>query len=211
MTDDETKVSSSRSLLLLSGGLDSTALAAIERPALCLTVDYGQRPAQAELRAAHKICEQLGLQHEALRIDLGGLGGGLLKSDEPWPGAPSAEWWPFRNQLLVTAAATLALARGMTRVVVGSVAEDGSRHADGTPDFYRRLDELLRMQEGAVTVATPGIAETTAALLRRSGLGEDVLGWTVSCHRAVNPCGACPGCWKRGQVLAEVGLLQPKP
>jgi 7-cyano-7-deazaguanine synthase in queuosine biosynthesis len=42
----------------------------------------------------------------------------------------------------------------------------------------------------------------------RSGLGEEVLAWTVSCHRGSLPCSECPGCWKRASVLGELGLLQ---
>lgn len=38
--------------LLLSGGLDSTAIAAWQRPDVCVTVDYGQRPARGELAAS---------------------------------------------------------------------------------------------------------------------------------------------------------------
>jgi 7-cyano-7-deazaguanine synthase len=198
----------SKSVLLLSGGLDSTALAAIERPALCLAIDYGQRPAEAEIRAASAIAGVLGLEFLSLRLDLGALGGGLLKDDDPLPQAPSPEWWPFRNQFLVTAAASIALSRGLDTVVVGSVAGDGDRHVDGTARFYDQLDALLRMQEGSLHVNAPAIHETSAILLARSGLGDDIVGWTISCHRSVFPCGECPGCWKRAAVLAEVGLLQ---
>jgi 7-cyano-7-deazaguanine synthase len=198
----------SKSVLLLSGGLDSTALAAIERPALCLAIDYGQRPAEAEIRAASAIAGALGLEFQSLRLDLGVLGGGLLKDDDLLPQAPSPEWWPFRNQILVTAAASVALGRGLDMVVVGSVAGDGDRHVDGTARFYDQLDALLGMQEGSIHVSAPAIHETSAHLLARSGLRDDMVGWTISCHRSVFPCGECPGCWKRASVLAEVGLLQ---
>jgi 7-cyano-7-deazaguanine synthase len=196
----------SSSVLLLSGGLDSTALAALERPRLCVAIDYGQRSAQGELRAATAICRQLELPFTELRLDLGGLGGGLLLGEHPLPNAPSPEWWPFRNQILVTAAAGIALRDGLASVTVGSVLGDGDRHVDGRADFYDALDHLLSIQEGGIRVRVPAIEESTVDLLRRSGLGEDILGWTVSCHRASYPCGACPGCWKRHTVLTELGL-----
>ena len=201
----------SKSVLLLSGGLDSTALAAIERPTLCLAIDYGQRPARSEIRAAGAVSSALGLDFESLRLDLGSLGGGLLKGDDPLPGAPSPEWWPFRNQMLVTAAACIAARYGFETVLIGSVAGDGDRHRDGTSEFYQRLDDLVSMQEGTVHISAPAIGETSAKLLSRSGLGDELLGWTVSCHRSNFPCGACPGCWKRSAVLADVGLLQTPP
>jgi 7-cyano-7-deazaguanine synthase len=196
-------------LLLLSGGLDSTALAAAARPPLALFIDYGQRPASAERRAAQAVAAALSLELVELSLDLTGLGGGLLLDERPLPMAPSPEWWPYRNQHLVTAAASLALRRGLDRVLVAAVAGDGDRHADGTPAFYDALDRLLRLQEGGVGVAAPAIGETTQQLLVRSGLTEDVIGWTVSCHRSDLPCGDCPGCWKRTKVMRTVGMLQP--
>ncbi|GAA0742578.1 7-cyano-7-deazaguanine synthase QueC [Dactylosporangium roseum] len=196
------------SVLLLSGGLDSTALAALERPTLCLVIDYGQRPAPAEVRAATAVTDALDLPIEHLRLDLGDTGGGLLRDDRPLPGGPSPEWWPFRNQILVTAAAAVALRNNLHTVMVGTVIDDRDRHADGSPAFYAALDRLFALQEGDVRVVTPAIDETSTALVGRSGLGEDVLAWTVSCHRASLPCGQCPGCWKRAKVLERLGLLQ---
>lgn len=200
-------VAHANAILLLSGGLDSTALAALLRPALCLVVDYGQRSARGEVRAASAVCRALDLELQVQHIDLGGLGGGLLHDEEPLIDAPSPEWWPYRNQILVTIAASVALRERLSRVVIGSVASDGVRHVDGTESFYSVLDNIMSMQEGNVHVEAPAIAETTADIVARSGLGEDVLGWTLSCHRAEFPCGACPGCWKRRKVLDELGLL----
>jgi 7-cyano-7-deazaguanine synthase len=201
-------MTSSVDLILLSGGVDSAALAAVERPAAALFVDYGQRPAAAERRAAGAVAAALGLELHEIALDLRSLGGGLLLDDKPIPGAPSPEWWPFRNQMLVTAAAAVALRLGLSRVSVATVAGDGDRHADGTQRFYETLDLLLRLQEGNVGVTTPAIHETSEELVVRSGLGEDVLAWTVSCHRAALPCGDCPGCWKRARVMATLGMLQ---
>lgn len=196
-------------ILLLSGGVDSAALAAVERPAAAVFVDYGQRPAAAERRAAGAIADALGLRLHYTALNLRPLGGGLLLNETPLPGAPSPEWWPYRNQMLVTAAAAVALRLNLGRVLVATVDGDGDRHVDGSRAFYAALDALLRMQEGHVHVAAPAINETTEELVARSGLDEDVLAWTVSCHRSELPCGDCPGCWKRARVMHGLGLFQP--
>jgi 7-cyano-7-deazaguanine synthase len=192
-------------LLLLSGGLESAALAAWRRPAMTLTIDYGQRPAQGEIEAAAAVSRQLGLKHSVLKIDCGALGAGLLAAREPAEGAPSPEWWPYRNQLLVTAAAAWGLPRGASRITIGSVLGDGERHVDGTAAFYKALDTVLAMQEGHLHVNAPGIEMSSGELIERSGVTDDVLGWTHSCHSADLACGVCPGCAKRRHVL---GLLQ---
>ncbi len=204
----EQTVVPSDSVLLFSGGLDSTALAAIYRPRLLLFVDYGQRPADLERRASRRVAELLGLSLTDVSLGISDLGSGLLREEggsQPIA-APSPEWWPYRNQFLATAGAAVALQYDLTAVLLGSVAPDGERHLDGTAEFYARLDALTHFQEGGVRVIAPGIQESTLDLLRTSELDERILGWTASCHRSNVPCGRCPGCWKRVQVLAAYGV-----
>lgn len=57
------------SCLLLSGGLDSVALCYLERPALALTIDYGQLAAEAEINAAEAVCQSTSIRHHVLRAD----------------------------------------------------------------------------------------------------------------------------------------------
>jgi 7-cyano-7-deazaguanine synthase len=195
-------------LLLFSGGLDSTALAAILRPKLALFVDYGQRPAAAEGRAAKQIAEVLGLPFQAVELGIRAFGSGLLHDEEPTTiaSSPSPEWWPYRNQFLATAASAIALKEGCGTVALGTVRGDGLRHRDGTQDFYTKLDALVRAQEGDIGVVAPALDHTTEEILLRANVGESVLGWTISCHRSNLPCGECPGCWKRQRVLATIGI-----
>jgi 7-cyano-7-deazaguanine synthase len=191
-------------VLLLSGGLDSAALAAATRPTTCLTIDYGQRPADAERTAAQHLCADLELEHATVRVDCSAIGGGLLAGTE-LDSAPSPEWWPFRNQLLVTIAAAWAHNNGHDVVVAGSVRTDGERHRDGASAFYELLDEVVAFQEGAIRVAVPGITKTTEELIEASGIPLRSLAWTHSCHVANLSCGLCPGCEKRTRVLAAFG------
>jgi 7-cyano-7-deazaguanine synthase len=90
-------------------------------------------------------------------------------------------------------------------VLLGSVLGDGDRHIDGRGSFYAALDALVSMQEGGVRVVAPALATSTEELIGLSGLGMDVLGWTVSCHRSDLPCFTCPGCYKRERVLRALG------
>lgn len=204
----------SRSLLLLSGGHDSIALAAWEQPAACLTIDYGQRPVEGEFRAAAAVTDALGLPWHCFAVDLTPVGSGLLHraaapSEAPPPlDAPSPEWWPYRNQLLVSLAAAWALPRGFDQILVGAVSHDGERHLDGTAGFYTRLDDLVSYQEGDIRVIAPAIDMTTVDLIKASGVTDDVLGYAHSCHIAAYPCGTCPGCRKHEEVLNKVGRFQ---
>jgi 7-cyano-7-deazaguanine synthase len=182
-------------------------LAVFRRPAAALVIDYGQRPAAGERRAAKAVAGKLSLEIHELVIDCADVGGGLLAGRDSPADSPSAEWWPFRNQLLVTLAAAWALTRGYDAIVLGSVKSDGF-HVDGTAKFYADLNRLVAMQEGSLRVLAPAINMSTVDLVRRSGVGDEVLVWTTSCHRGPSACGDCPGCRKHEQVLSELGRLQ---
>lgn len=191
-------------ILLLSGGYDSTALAWEIRPALALTVDYGQLAAEGEIRAARAIAGALRLQHEVLTVDCRPLGSGVMAGMESLPGAPSQEWWPFRNQLLVTLAAMRAMQIGAKSIVIGTVSSDRF-HDDGKPEFIHSMNRVLAGQEGGLRLEAPAIEVKTVELVRRSRVPRDVLGWSHSCHVAPWACGTCPGCRKALSVRVELG------
>ena len=193
------------SLLLMSGGIDSSCLAALYRPAVCLTVDYGQRAAQAEIQSATQICRDLALKHVILTTNIGSLGSGQMAGQSCSPVSDHPEFWPFRNQFLVTLAGMLALKEECTQVMIGSVITD-ERHVDGSAVFRDLLSQLLRIQEGGITLVAPAAQMTTLELARASGITLDVLSWAHSCHTSNLACGRCPGCTKHSEVMRSLGL-----
>ncbi len=193
-----------KSALLLSGGMDSIALAAWKRPEICLTIDYGQKAAGGEIQAATCVCRELGLTHDVIRVDCSSLGSGDLAGLAPSEIAPVPEWWPFRNQLLVTLGVMRAVSLDITELMIGSVQTD-STHTDGTPEFYRLLHSVIAFQEGGIQVTAPAIYMTTSELIRRSGAKLDLLAFSHSCHTGNLACGQCRGCNKHRNVMAELG------
>jgi 7-cyano-7-deazaguanine synthase len=197
-------------LLLLSGGVDSTALLAWKRPDAALFIDYGQLPADGERAAAEQVAQMVGVTFETVTVQSREIGAGLMSGSSNQSGAlaPAEEWWPFRNQLIVTIAAAWGVTRGISSVLTGTVESDGARHSDGTRGFYRLLDQLVHEQEGELSVQTPAIGMTSVELVKKSGVSDSILAWTFSCHRSAIACGFCPGCVKRERVMAELGRLQ---
>lgn len=190
--------------LLLSGGMDSLSMAWWKRPDVGVTIDYGQLAAEAEITASRAICERLGIDHHILHVDCRAVGSGDMAGTPPDSNAPAADWWPYRNQLLVTLAAMKVIGLGVTELLLGTVKSDGS-HKDGTPEFLHAMNSLLLMQEGAVQVRAPAIAMTTAELIRSAGVPYHFLAWAHSCHKANVACGQCRGCNKYFEVLRELG------
>ena len=189
--------------LLLSGGVDSVALAFWKRPQVAMTIDYGQRAAVAEVNVSRHICSLLEIDHVVIRVDCSSLGSGDMAGLSPLPGAPVSEWWPYRNQLLATLAGMKAIAIGATEIMLASVASDAS-HVDGTLRFYDTLNTLMAMQEGALSVSAPALGMTTSELVRTSGIDRGLLSWAHSCHTSILACGNCRGCFKHQQVMGEL-------
>jgi 7-cyano-7-deazaguanine synthase len=190
--------------LLLSGGLDSTAIAFWKRPTIAFTVNYGQLGAEAEIHASVAICKSLDIQHEVISVDCSSLGSGDLSGKSPLSIAPVPEWWPFRNQFLLTVAGMRAVALGVNQLVFGSVKTDAV-HADGCAAFFECMDRSFSLQEGGLRVIAPAIQLTTVELIEISRIPRGILAWSHSCHVFDFACNGCRGCYKHQMVMRELG------
>ena len=189
------------SLLLLSGGTDSACLAKVLRPALCLTVDYGQKIAKAEIESSRNICNRLKLKHEIVRFNLRSFATGTMAGKKQSHSGAVPEWWPFRNQLLATVGAMVAFKHQLNEVIIGTVKSD-RRHKDGSLTFLRQIDRLVRQQEGAIRLLAPASKLSAEELVSIAEPSLDLLGLTFSCHRSNLPCGQCRGCRKNEAVVS---------
>ena len=193
-----------KSALLLSGGMDSTAIAFWKKPEIAVTVDYGQLPAPAEIRAAAAVCSDLDIEHLVVKVDLSPFGSGDLIGRPPLDAAPKSEWWPFRNQALVTIAAMALIHRRVKSLMIGTLKSD-AHHADGTTAFVEGLDALLAMQEGGIRLVAPAIAFDAVELIKASSVPMNILAWSHSCHSSDYACGECGGCRKHYRTMEAIG------
>jgi 7-cyano-7-deazaguanine synthase len=180
--------------------MDSVALAWWKRPACAITIDYGQLAAESEIAASTALSQELGMRHHVLRVDAGALGSGDMAGATAIDQAPASDWWPYRNQFLITVAAMRAIVIGVNEILLGTVASDES-HVDGTENFVEKIDALMVCQEGGLRVRAPAIRLSTEELVRVSGIPMSSLAWAHSCHKANVPCGQCRGCNKYYHVL----------
>lgn len=189
--------------ILLSGGVDSIALAYWRRPTFAFTINYGQKPFIAESRSSAAICSLLKIKHYIIEVDCSPLGSGDLLKNEPLPMAPSTEWWPFRNQLLITLASMKAISLNINEIMAGSVMSDGF-HKDGTSTFYELIDSLTGFQEGGIRVTAPAIGMSSVELIVQSKIPPEILLYAHSCHTGNVPCGNCRGCFKYIDVMQKL-------
>lgn len=185
--------------------MDSIALAYWKRPKYAFTINYGQKPAKSEIKAAEQISSYLGIEHHIINVDCSNLGSGDMNSTLPLSISPITEWWPYRNQLLVTLACMKGLSYGITELLVGSVLTDTS-HKDGSIEFYSKLTDLIEYQEGSIKVSAPAIQMNTIELIEKSKIPISLLLWAHSCHTSNEPCMNCNGCKKYLHTLQSIGI-----
>lgn len=218
-----------RSVVLLSGGLDSYTAAAIARSEglelYALTVRYGQRH-DRELLAARDVARALGVvRHLEIDLDLRGIGGSALTGPEPVPrrrdlaepGIP-ATYVPARNTIFLSLALAWAEVLGTGDIVLGVNALDYSGYPDCRPEFVRAFEALAAVATRAgvegrpYRIHTPLIHLSKADIIRRGvALGLDY-SITHSCYDPApdgRPCGACDSCVLRARGFAEAGVPDP--
>jgi len=212
-------------LALLSGGLDSTVAAALHQArtgpvALGLCVDYGQRAAVPELRAAQAVGAALRFPVLATCLPLLAeiTDTALVRRDRPVPhpepgrldsAAPAsadAVWVPNRNGVLVNLAAAVAEARGLRFVIVGFNAEEAATFPDNTPRFVERLNACLQdSTRGRVAVVCPTLHLTKAQLLAEGLAVGAPVQFAWSCYEGgERPCGRCESCLRRERAERAV-------
>ena len=190
--------------VLLSGGMDSIAVTYWKRPEMAFTINYGQKAAIAEIRTAKQVCKTLQIEHHIINVDCSSLGTGEMSGAPSLSISPAKEWWPYRNQLLITLACMKGISNHLSELYVGSVATD-ELHMDGTRDFYFQISSLMEMQESNIKVSAPAIEWTTPELIKQSNVPKSLLYWAHSCHSGNQACMKCSGCMKYLATLQALG------
>lgn len=214
-------------VVLLSGGLDSTTVAAMARAQgfrlLALTVDYNQRH-RIELDAAARVAAAIGVERQVVMpLDLRAFGGSALTDDIAVPkggvepGIP-VTYVPARNTVFLSLALAWAEAAGARDLFIGVNALDYSGYPDCRPDFIAAFEAMAAQAtkagvEGqAFKVHTPLIDLTKAGIVREAArLGVD-LSLTWSCYDPTpdgRHCGACDSCRLRRKGFDEAGVPDP--
>jgi len=216
----------SKAVVLLSGGLDSTTVLAEALAAghecHTLAVDYGQRH-RAELQAARRVSESLGAHsHRVVGVDLRAIGGSALTDDidvpETAPEGIPVTYVPARNTLMLSLALGHAEVIGARNLFVGVNAVDYSGYPDCRPQFIVAFEALCQVATKAgvegerFKVHAPLISLSKADIIRRgTALGVDYA-LTVSCYQADDSgraCGRCDSCRLRRDGFAAAGMEDP--
>ncbi len=144
------------SLIVLSGGLDSTTLLHEykERTALAVTFDYGSNHNGREIACARRQCAALGIEHIVIPLSFMGeyFKSSLLSGADAIPDGGydtdnmKSTVVPFRNGIMLSVACGLAESRGLKHVLIANHGGDHAIYPDCRRPFVEAMD--LAMREG---------------------------------------------------------------
>ncbi len=206
------------SLLVLSGGLDSTTMLYdfAENIALAVTFHYGSNHNEREAECARFHCDKLGIQH--IEINLAFMGdyfkSSLLEGADAIPDGNYDEdnmkstVVPFRNGIMLSIAAGHAESRGLKKVMLANHSGDHTIYPDCRPEFVKAMSEAINSGTYiGVELVAPYTMITKADIVKRgSELGIDYTK-TYSCYKGgEHHCGLCGTCRERREAFMLAGV-----
>ncbi|MCF6471269.1 7-cyano-7-deazaguanine synthase [Nonomuraea sp. MG754425] len=206
-------------VVLFSGGLDSTVLAAHYRRThrlLLLSFDYGQRHGPRELAAGREVAAHLAAEHHTVTVSgLGPLltGCSLTDRSQTVPSlVPSEEALrsitiPNRNAFITDMAVAIAMARHAEVVALGvHHTREGYPMPDGRPDFFAAYQEMVRLASRGFH--TPRVEVPFVGMQKEEIVAYGVRldapmdrSWTCYLDGPVH-CGTCLACLTRRSAFA---------
>jgi 7-cyano-7-deazaguanine synthase len=213
-----------RTVVLLSGGLDSTVLAAAlakRHEVHALTIHYGQRHA-IELLAAKRVAEALAIPHR--QVDLRDFGKLLPNSSQTdvTVAVPHGHYEeesmrttvvPNRNMVMLAVAAGHALAIGARSVAIAAHAGDHAVYPDCREEFFTAFVRAVRQgnwdAEG-FTVDRPFVGASKADIVTLGVAEGAPLALSYSCYEGKSKhCGKCGTCVERREAFSLAGVVDP--
>ena len=209
------------SILILSGGMDSTTLLYDyrRRIALALSFDYGSNHNAREIPFARLHCERLGIAHLTIPLDFMAryFHSSLLEGAYAIPEGHYTDEnmkstvVPFRNGIMLAVAVGMAESRGLQYVMMANHGGDHAIYPDCRPAFVEAFDATAQAGTyNGVRLLTPYVNMTKGEIAARGrDLGIDYAE-TWSCYKGGSRhCGRCGTCQERREAMAQAGITDP--
>lgn len=207
-----------KTIVLLSGGLDSCVLATLaqkEGETLALSFDYNQRHKQ-ELKAAEAIAKHLNIEHHIIPVSIRG-NSALVDTKKPVAknrsleemasqGIPST-YVPARNTLFLSYGASFAEAMGATKIYFGANLYDHACYPDCRPAFFKAFNDLLQIAIAGplIKIETPLLNMSKKEIILEGLRLNAPLPLSFSCYDPyeIEACGSCDACRLRKKGFEE--------
>lgn len=178
-----------KTLVLLSGGVDSATLVASlarsDAAVAALFVRYGQSAVREEAVASQAVADFYGVRLETVTLEGPTFGDGEIRG---------------RNAFLVHTA--LLLTPTLSSVLTIGI-HAGVDYVDCAPPFVDLMNRSLDLHSGGeVTLAAPFIDHSKADVFALAKALEVPVELTYSCESGGGPCGTCLSCMDRTKLDA---------
>lgn len=217
-----------KSIVLLSGGLDSTVSLAFAMKdtvvTLCLTFDYGQKAAENEKIAAAALAEHYRVHHRIIELPFlqEFTSSSLVARDKKIPEPESnhlndytsatatakSVWVPNRNGIFINIASSLAEALQCSFVITGFNREEAATFPDNSAEFVSAANRALSYS----TLNTVKVISYTQRLSKveiiKLGMRLRVPFHLIWCcyQGEAKICGRCESCLRFLQAAKKAGL-----
>jgi len=216
-----------KSLLLLSGGLDSAAQCAFcheqDHPVLALTFDYGQKASLNECKAAQKIADYYQIPHKVISLPFFKEFGksSLLVSHLSLPHIKMSElenkevtlksaqnvWVPNRNGIFINITCGYAESLLCDQVIVGFNKEEAATFPDNSENFIHALNQSLFFStSNQIKIFSYTTHLTKNEIVQKLNLLKKKFPMELvwSCYSGESePCGECESCLRLLRAKGE--------
>ncbi len=153
-------ISNEKTVILLSGGLDSYVSFVWAKKhcdlKLALTFDYGQRASKDEIEAASKICQFYNVEHKVIKLPfLNEISNSALNNNEDInfdvldKNSAKAVWVPNRNGLFINIAACFCDSYNYDSIIFGGNKEEAETFSDNSSSFCLCANEFFKYSTNA--------------------------------------------------------------
>ena len=203
-----------KSIVLLSGGLDSVVSLGLLKDelniTLALTFDYGQKSLEKEIKASKWYCDYYKIEHKIIKLDLlKEITKTALVSDDEIPDENDAKavWVPNRNGLFLNIAASFADSYGFKNIIIGANIEEAQNFPDNTKEFIERVNmEFEFSTQVKPKVVAPLIDFDKVKIVKQALENSIPLDKLSSCYKNTEKhCGKCASCVKLKNALMANG------
>ena len=212
-----------RSVVVYSGGLDSTVLLAHlraeGREVHAFTVNYGQRHAR-EIESAKAVCAHYGVPHRVADLralqEVFGENSLTDTSLQVAEGHYTEETMkttvvPNRNMILLAVAAARAIALKADTLAYAAHGGDHAIYPDCRPEFADAMDRAISIADWhKVRLERPLVTWTKAEIVKRGAELGVPFALTWSCYKGGEThCGRCGTCIERREAFHLAGVPDP--
>lgn len=207
-----------KTVILLSGGIDSTVLLyrliAAGHDLTPLYINYGHFPYTGELAAVKAILPSHLLDRLAI-ITLPGiraLGSGSLIGEYPTNLSSKEHWFkyeffPNRNMILISLAAAYCHKTGAQNIAVGFVGENS--YSDTTIAFVDAMSVALKASVGDMLIIAPYAEQSREVVITDAARYNVPIERTFSCNSLGDRhCQFCVSCFEREQAINRLRDLR---